>query len=369
MSGSGATCFALYDTLEARDAAAAAISAIRTGGPCAGHCGERLATLRNHSPRADRTGASIVCIADHASNHVPAGHRPRHLRALCCTNTSRSISAPRPSPNCLARDHAIPAHIAAVSRLVCDLNREEDRARPRPRQPATGTRSPAMSVPTAKRGSTASTAPIMPRWSSGWTAAEPALILSLHSFTPRLAASRDEPRPWEVGVLYNTDDRAARIAIPLLAAEGLNVGDNLPYSGRDAQLHDEPPCRGTRAALSRRRTAAGPCPDRRRSRPLGRAAGRHNAKGCAGAHLKAGDVSQIACHRKSYVAYLRQVQASQPPRFGRAGARAAPLVLLRDGHDRGRDRAAVRRRGQRGQRQRAVQHHARTRRPMSAAKA
>jgi predicted N-formylglutamate amidohydrolase len=34
-------------------------------------------------------------------------------------------------------------------------------------------------------------------------------------------------------VLYNQDDRAARIAIPMLAAEGLNVGDNLPYSGRD----------------------------------------------------------------------------------------------------------------------------------------
>ncbi|TAD84992.1 MAG: N-formylglutamate amidohydrolase, partial [Sphingomonadales bacterium] len=63
-------------------------------------------------------------------------------------------------------------------------------------------------------------------------AAEPALILSLHSFTPRLETS-DAARPWHVGVLYNTDDRAARIAIPMLAAEGLNVGDNLPYSGRD----------------------------------------------------------------------------------------------------------------------------------------
>jgi len=66
-----------------------------------------------------------------------------------------------------------------------------------------------------------------------WLAtSEPALILSLHSFTPRLETS-DAVRPWEVGVLYNKDDRAARIAIPLLAAEGLNVGDNLPYSGRD----------------------------------------------------------------------------------------------------------------------------------------
>jgi predicted N-formylglutamate amidohydrolase len=63
-------------------------------------------------------------------------------------------------------------------------------------------------------------------------ASEPALILSLHSFTPRLATS-DAARPWQVGVLYNQDDRAARLAIPLLAAEGQMVGDNLPYSGRD----------------------------------------------------------------------------------------------------------------------------------------
>ena len=33
-------------------------------------------------------------------------------------------------------------------------------------------------------------------------------------------------------MLYNQDDRAAQIAIPLLAAEGVIVGDQLPYSGR-----------------------------------------------------------------------------------------------------------------------------------------
>ena len=33
-------------------------------------------------------------------------------------------------------------------------------------------------------------------------------------------------------MLYNEDDRAARIAIPLLAAAGLVVGDQQPYSGR-----------------------------------------------------------------------------------------------------------------------------------------
>jgi len=32
--------------------------------------------------------------------------------------------------------------------------------------------------------------------------------------------------------LYNADDRAARLAIPLLEAEGLVVGDQQPYSGK-----------------------------------------------------------------------------------------------------------------------------------------
>ena len=58
----------------------------------------------------------------------------------------------------------------------------------------------------------------------------PALIVSLHSFTPALATCA-KPRPWHVGVLYNTDDRAARIAIAMLEAEGLCVGDQEPYSG------------------------------------------------------------------------------------------------------------------------------------------
>jgi predicted N-formylglutamate amidohydrolase len=33
-------------------------------------------------------------------------------------------------------------------------------------------------------------------------------------------------------VLYNADERAAHLAIPLLAASGLNVGDQQPYSGK-----------------------------------------------------------------------------------------------------------------------------------------
>ena len=62
-------------------------------------------------------------------------------------------------------------------------------------------------------------------------ARRPNMLISLHSFTPQLS-SRSEERPWQIGVLYNDDERAARVAIPLLEAAGVMTGDNLPYSGK-----------------------------------------------------------------------------------------------------------------------------------------
>jgi predicted N-formylglutamate amidohydrolase len=64
------------------------------------------------------------------------------------------------------------------------------------------------------------------------TAQRPRLLISLHSFTPQLQTKPDEARPWEIGILYNEDDRAARQAIPALEAQGICVGDQLPYSGK-----------------------------------------------------------------------------------------------------------------------------------------
>jgi predicted N-formylglutamate amidohydrolase len=176
------------------------------------------------------TPGGIVCVADHASNAVPADITlgiPDHLlhEHIAVDIGTEAIA------ELLAQDHAIPAHIAAVSRLVCDLNREED--------------APGL-VPDASDGHPipgnvgADREARLNRFHRPYHGAlaewlgrgEPALILSLHSFTPRLETS-DAARPWEVGVLYNTDDRAARVAIPFLEAEGLMVGDNLPYSGRD----------------------------------------------------------------------------------------------------------------------------------------
>ena len=49
---------------------------------------------------------------------------------------------------------------------------------------------------------------------------------------PQLETRPDEARPWEVGILYNQDDRAARQAIPALEAADVIVGDQQPYSGK-----------------------------------------------------------------------------------------------------------------------------------------
>lgn len=55
-------------------------------------------------------------------------------------------------------------------------------------------------------------------------------LLSIHSFTPQL---RGRPRrPWEIGLLWDHDDRIFRpLYDRLLKERDLTVGDNEPYSG------------------------------------------------------------------------------------------------------------------------------------------
>jgi predicted N-formylglutamate amidohydrolase len=125
------------------------------------------------------------------------------------------------------------AFLANVSRLVCDCNRDED--------------APAV-VPHASDGhaipgnlfDVEGREPRLERFYRPFhhaladllRRAPPKLIVSLHSFTPSLASRPEEQRPWHCGVLYNQDERGARLAIPLLQAEGLTVGDQQPYSGK-----------------------------------------------------------------------------------------------------------------------------------------
>lgn len=58
----------------------------------------------------------------------------------------------------------------------------------------------------------------------------PPALFSIHSFTQTY---KDYLRPWDVGVLWNKDPRIAAPLIDILRAQGLNVGDNEPYSGKN----------------------------------------------------------------------------------------------------------------------------------------
>ena len=67
---------------------------------------------------------------------------------------------------------------------------------------------------------------------AGLLAARPApVLLSIHSFTPRLKGR--PPRPWQIGVLHSHVDPAlAHALIARLRQESdLDVGDNEPYGG------------------------------------------------------------------------------------------------------------------------------------------
>lgn len=173
----------------------------------------------------------ILVVSDHASNRVPddidLGVAPdllnEHIAVDIGVGAIGKLMTQRPG---------FAAFQGNVSRLICDFNRDEHLPSVVPAI------SDGHTIPGNALDAVGHEARLTRFFCPYHTALEnllantpQALILSLHSFTPQLAAS-DEPRPWQVGVLYNEDDRAARLAIPMLAAEGLTVGDQLPYSGK-----------------------------------------------------------------------------------------------------------------------------------------
>ncbi|MEO1169297.1 MAG: N-formylglutamate amidohydrolase [Pseudomonadota bacterium] len=176
--------------------------------------------------------SGLVLIADHASNRVPEdidlGIHPSVLEK----HVAVDIGVDRLS-GLVAGTLECPAIIANVSRLVVDLHREHD-------NPAvTPVHSDGHHIPANAALDDAARRERIERFWHPYhgRAAElidhhdPDMLFTLHSFTPQLETRRDHQRPWHAGILYNKDDRAARVAIPKLEALGLHVGDNEPYSG------------------------------------------------------------------------------------------------------------------------------------------
>jgi len=169
--------------------------------------------------------SGILTVVDHASNHVPPDIHLGIDPALLNEHIAWDIGAAA-----LADALGYPAHKATVSRLVIDLNRDEGAAG------LVAKSSDGYAIP----GNAGDVTDRIARFYDPYHAAlaariaadPPGLLLSLHSFTPFLKERPGERRIWEVGVLYNKDERAARIAVPMLEAAGVITGDQLPYSGK-----------------------------------------------------------------------------------------------------------------------------------------
>ncbi len=189
----------------------------------------------------------IVAVCDHASNRVPSWIGLDIAPELLAEHIAWDIGTAGVCER-LADDHAIPAHLACVSRLVIDLHREEDSPGLIP-EISDGYPIPGNVGADREARLIAFHRPYHDGLAHWLDAANPALILAVHSFTPALQ-SRSEERPWHVGLLYNRDGSAARHAIRLFEQHGLTVGDNQPYSGRQlnatmnrhAEAHGRPYC-------------------------------------------------------------------------------------------------------------------------------
>jgi predicted N-formylglutamate amidohydrolase len=190
----------------------------------------------------------ILIVSDHASNRVPDDVDLGIDQALLNEHVAIDIGVAGVAQRMVARPGFF-AFLANVSRLVCDCNRDEDAPAVIPHA-SDGHAIPGNLFDVEGREARLERffRPYHRALADLLERSPPRLIVSLHSFTPTLASKPDEARPWHCGVLYNEDDRAARIAIRLLEAEGLIVGDQQPYSGqllnatmnRHAEAHGRP---------------------------------------------------------------------------------------------------------------------------------
>jgi predicted N-formylglutamate amidohydrolase len=181
------------------------------------------------TPRA----GGVLLIGDHASNHVPADIDLGIDPALLSEHIAIDIGVAEVTALLVDAGAVDAAILGGVSRLVVDCNRDEEAPG------AVPIASDGHAIPGNALGHDGREArvarffrPYHDHIAATVAATRPAMILSLHSFTPSLASDPEQARPWQVGVLYNEDERLAAPAIAALEGEGLIVGDQLPYSGK-----------------------------------------------------------------------------------------------------------------------------------------
>ena len=179
--------------------------------------------------------SGVLFVCDHASNAVPPDLGDLGLpQSEFQRHIAYDIGAAAVTRS-LARQLGAPAILTQFSRLIIDPNRGRD-------DPTLVMRlSDGAVVPGNARVDAREVARRVERFydpydaaiaaaiERGLRAGHPPAIVTVHSFTP---IWRGWPRPWHVGILWDTDDRFAAPLLDGLRREGgLVVGDNEPYDG------------------------------------------------------------------------------------------------------------------------------------------
>ncbi len=179
--------------------------------------------------------ANIVLISEHASNHIPSEYDNLGLSdEQLELHIAWDIGIAEVTKN-LAKLLDAPAVLAGFSRLLIDANRAigQDGLIPETSdghiihgnqnlsEKATNERIEEFYHPFHNMAAAIIAEKALSH--------EAPLIFNMHSFTPHM---NGEPRKWNGGLLYNTDDRVARLLHDRLEARGFHIGDNEPYSGK-----------------------------------------------------------------------------------------------------------------------------------------
>ena len=172
----------------------------------------------------------ILVVADHATNRVPEGIDLGIDAALMHEHIAVDIGVAGIAEKMCKREGTA-AFLGNVSRLVCDTNRRASDPAAIPE--ASDGREIRGNLGIDREGRLARYHhPFHEALSRLMDDYPPSLTLILHSYTTALAVDPQSHRPWHCGLLYDEDPRGARLAQPLLEAEGFVVGDQLPYSGK-----------------------------------------------------------------------------------------------------------------------------------------
>ena len=172
----------------------------------------------------------ILVVADHSSNRVP-GHIDLGIApALLQEHIAIDIGV-GPIAEKMAQHAGTAALLGNVSRLVCDVNRNEDDPSVIP-EASDGHAIPGNIGIDREARLAQFHRPYRAKLDELLETTPPSLTLILHSYTPCLASDPESQRPWHCGLLYDQDERGARAAEHLLEADGQVVGDQEPYSGK-----------------------------------------------------------------------------------------------------------------------------------------